>query len=500
MIKLVFPLVFFYLTVNIFSFQSKLDSLVQTGVKLTYNLQLEKAENIFEQVINLYPDRPEGYHYLAQLHLWIYLGNKNKSDYKQCIAFSDISIQKSKDILNNEEDNVDIKYLLAMDYTYRAMVFTSNSKALSAFWSSKNAVSNFKDILEIDSTYYDAYLGLGIFDYALSFVPPFLKWALTLTGLNSNKDQALKFLKIAYNKGTRSNDEAAYYLSQIYLKYLADYDSSAFYLDKLLKKYPKNVLFYYQNALLMIDARKLNNAESALDSVISLNNPFFAQTKSYAYFLLGEVYFKKNEFGKAVKYYNQFLNTTRTINYLGIGNLKVAIAENILGNKNKFLQSLLLARNGNLNIPDDNYAIKMSENLFDIGLSKEAITNIKAKNFVDDANYKAAINLLTNKINGWHDSLTIGMADYIFADANLQLKNYKYAVLYAQKAISKNYNIKKWIIPYSYYFIAEAYYQQGKNKLSKRYLGLAEKNNTFFFAKKLSAKLNNLNKRLTIRK
>ena len=87
-----------------------------------------------------------------------------------------------------------------------------------------------------------------------------------------------------------------------------------------------------------------------------------------------------------------------------------------------------------------------------------------------DKKYKAAINLLTNKINGWHDSLTIGMADYIFADANLQLKNYKYAVLYAQKAISKNYNIKKWIIPYSYYFIAEAYYQQGKNKLSKRYL------------------------------
>ena len=78
----------------------------------------------------------------------------------------------------------------------------------------KGVTDGFEETLELNPKFYNAYLGLGLFDYAMSFVPDFLKWAVNLTGLSSDKQRGFNYIKTAFKKGTEKT-EAAFHLAKI---------------------------------------------------------------------------------------------------------------------------------------------------------------------------------------------------------------------------------------------------------------------------------------------
>ena len=109
--------------------------------------------------------------------------------------------QKAEKILEDNSKDYQTKYLVGNLLSFRAMAQATNSQSVDAFWSSKKAVGYFEEVLKQKPKFYDAYLGLGLFDYAMSFVPDFLKWAVNLTGLSSDKDRGIPLYKDGLQKG-----------------------------------------------------------------------------------------------------------------------------------------------------------------------------------------------------------------------------------------------------------------------------------------------------------
>ena len=86
-----------------------------------------------------------------------------------------------------------------------------------AFLNGRKALSHLKACVRLDSTYYDAYLGLGSYDYQVSRFGFLLKAGAFLGGLHANERRGIEHLIIAEDRGPYSRDQAAIFLATLYL-------------------------------------------------------------------------------------------------------------------------------------------------------------------------------------------------------------------------------------------------------------------------------------------
>ena len=372
----------------------QLDSLIELGREYSYQFEFQKAHQIYKEAILKYPRSPVAKHYLSQNYIWFYLGSKDSS-YKFLYKKQSEAALKSAELLYAENgDNAKLNNLLGQIYLLQSMMFATEGNSMDAFWSIKSSFSYFEDAINLYENYYDPYLGIGTIKYALSFVPGFLGWAISITGLSGDKREGLRLIKQAYDKGTDSKTEASYHLSKIYTEYNAEYDSAKIYLENLIHNYPNNILFLYQYSILLIETKELNRANELLVKIINLESAEFSQTTSFASFLIGEIAFKQNEFNKAILFYNQFLQSSRSIDYTGLAHLKIGLSNVMLKNDLIAKKYFILARNGNLDIAEDINAKDDSYLFYSKKFTDNDKNMILAQNYFENGKYEESLNTI----------------------------------------------------------------------------------------------------------
>lgn len=493
---------FFLSLLLVFSLSPKKDfrKSLSNGINKLYQLKLDEADKLFNTVIQLAPNDPRGYYYKSLEHLWTFLGSKQNQEYDSFFVYSD----KAK-LLVDSIDSIDQKVYLSdfwkgNVYSQRAMAFSANGSMIDAFWATKKAVGNYEDALEANPDFYDAYLGIGLFEYALSFVPAIFKWGLTITGLTADKEEGFKKIRLAQRKGNFVKVEATYHLSKLYMDYVAEYDSAKILLKQILAKYPENTLFLYQYALTLIANKELNKGEDVLNKLLQIDNKYLTQTNAFSYFLLGEIYFKRNKFEKAKTYYLTFLKHAKAIDYTGLGCLRIAFCNFMLDNKMEYKKYLLLARNGNLDLDEDSHAKEFSETLFDENLRSNIKSVIKAKNYLENNQPEMVIRLLKTAVDSIENIDWKGKALLYLSESEIELGELNEAFNYASRAISNNYKFEKWILPEAYLMKAKAYYLIKNFNEAKKYLIKARDENDFYYKTKIEAQINNLARKLKIMK
>ena len=265
---------------------------------------------------------------------------------------------------------------------------------MDAFWATKSAVNYFEDAIDYNNKYSEAYLPLGTIKYAIGFVPGFLGWAISVAGLEGEKQEGLANILKAYENCANCKTEAAYHLGKLYTEYNAMYDSAEVLLSKIVVDYPHNELFLYQYAILQIDRKKLDKAKVILNKILHCQDPKFSQTYALSMFLKGEVFFKQNKFEEAIIEYERFIEKTTTPDYTGIANYKIALSYEMLDEKLQAQKHYILARNGNHSIAEDLFADKMGKKLYDKKFSDSDKTIIIAKNHFESGKYFEVLEVL----------------------------------------------------------------------------------------------------------
>lgn len=476
--------------------QSKLQNLIQKGMNHAYNLELNAAENTFNKILEIRPNSPLGYYYIAKIHFWVYLGSRDPGEYAVFIKFADLAEQKVDKILESNPKDYQTKYIAGNLASLRAMAQATNNSSVDVFWDSKKAVRFFEETLELNPKYYDAYLGLGLFDYAMSFVPDFLKWAVNLTGLSSDKARGFRYIKTAFRKGTLDKTEAAFHLSKIYSDYLAEYDSAFTLLQNLSSRYPNNALFVYQYAITLIKDKQLDKAADVLNRVIKLNNKKLPQITALAYFRKGEIYFKKNQYRAAIKQYDKFLDSSKELDFTGLAALNKALCYKFLGNNLQFEQNLLLARGGNQDVFEDSYAKEKSEKYFANEISPVELKLIRMKNILDTGNDRLVYDSLKAEIAHIENSENKAVALSYYSEAALNLKKYSEVFHAVDLVEALNVSSEKWTDPMSKLLKAKAKYFFGVKSEAKNLLEEAEDNNDYEFKDFIQSQIEWLKRKL----
>lgn len=488
-------LIFLFITSSIHS-QQVFDRQIQVGLDKIYNFNWVEGKKIFNSLIQKNPTDLRGYHYKSIIYLWYYLGNFNEAYLDTFNYLSD----KALDLANEKAESkssAQLSYLIGSIYYNKSIAEARSGNYLQALWTSNQMKRYLEEAVKDDPDLYDAYLGQGLYNFALSQIPSSLEWAANLVGINADKETGLKFVKKTVQKGKLSKVDAQFYLSQLYSRVIVDHPAAKELLTNLVRRYPKNLLFSFSLAWVDYELNDLNGAERQLKSVITSSDSLYPFVVSNSYYLMGNIFYAKNMCDSAITYYKVFLEKAVNDDYKGIANLKIGLCYEIDGNRKEALKFYDKASDGNNDIDEDLYAQRKKDDFVDNKLSPNQIKLIRYASLIKQNRLSTAKDSLINFVEQKNikDEM-IAEANMYLSEISLYQRRYKESLDFAVKCIKVEVNEEKWIHAFAHYYAAWDSYYIKSYVDSKLFLLQIEELDEFDFRNSLMNKVYSLQRLL----
>jgi tetratricopeptide (TPR) repeat protein len=123
------------------------------------------------------------------------------------------------------------------------MVHLQDSEWLDSYSLGKTAVASLEKSLELDTQNYDAYLGLGMFEYYCSKLTGMVKILAWIVGFSGNSEKGLEYVTKAVNYGTYAEGPAKVFLAFALIEFENKLDQGVEISRSLRKQYPRNYVF-----------------------------------------------------------------------------------------------------------------------------------------------------------------------------------------------------------------------------------------------------------------
>ncbi|MEO8168288.1 MAG: tetratricopeptide repeat protein, partial [bacterium] len=316
----------------------KVHDLTIQGIDQLYNLEMEKSEQTFDQVITMAPGDPRGYFFKGMNYFWTYTLNKDEKAFNRFFDLSENVIDICERQLDKDGSNATATFYLGGIYGYRGLAYHRSGSMMKAAGDGRKGYFYLKDAARLKPDLYDAQMGFGLFSYLIGKLPKSSRWLLNVLGFEGNIEGGLAALKVAAQKGTYTHTEATFYLSQ-FLNVENRPDEAREYLKQLIDKYPDNTLFLVTFAQWELRQDRVEEAIAAAQKAISINNQKKVRIgDEFAHGVLANCYFVKNDFTNAVAQAESYLQKvvdkdiiTNALFY------RLGVSYEILGNREKAL-------------------------------------------------------------------------------------------------------------------------------------------------------------------
>ena len=285
-----------------------------TGINGVYTLDFDTANENIQKVFDLYPDHPFAHFGNAMVAWARYEYEFELSDTKQQKKFEKIlddSIAGIKRWIKQNPDDPNGYMGIGALYGLRAMFSMRTRSWVTAYFSGRKAISNLEKSMKLDPTYYDAYFGLGIYNYFAGTLPNVIKVLAKIVAIKGDVDEGVRQLNIAREKATFTSDSAKLILIEIQNtrgnKYYAP-DKSLQYIQELHAKFPANPLMHYVVLICQFENGQYDEVLAGGQEFLRLigSNKFYKEIYiPRAYTAIGTSYMAKGEWEKAKAAFEQ---------------------------------------------------------------------------------------------------------------------------------------------------------------------------------------------------
>lgn len=224
----------------------RLQALIDSTVAETYNYNFTPALAITDSMIARYPGRPEGYIYKCGIYSKMlaesYFRHRDSvwNVYRRIV---DRACKLSKDRVKAHPDDVDDLFHYASALVYRSRYEAAKSDWLGLMSDGVRSRKLLERAIGLDSTFYDAYSGIGAFNYYAAHLPWYLKPVALILGIQGNERKGIADLKKAAQLGFYARAESASFLADIVYKEKKNYRVIARIALRLHTQYPGNLDF-----------------------------------------------------------------------------------------------------------------------------------------------------------------------------------------------------------------------------------------------------------------
>ncbi|MBN2414711.1 tetratricopeptide repeat protein [bacterium] len=181
------------------SFPPEAKRLILQGIEQTLSLEFDSCLATFHRVRELMPGHPAGYlHEAAALQSMMmdYETDKWEERFSRCI---DRAVSTADSLLRISEDDPWLHFYLGSARSYRGLYDAKSGRLISGFILAKSGLGSLAKAVELDTTLYDALLGLGSYRYWAGKYYRHLKW---LPWIADEREQGIEQVRIAWQRGT----------------------------------------------------------------------------------------------------------------------------------------------------------------------------------------------------------------------------------------------------------------------------------------------------------
>ncbi|MGR3218857.1 MAG: tetratricopeptide repeat protein [Candidatus Anammoxibacter sp.] len=290
---------------------------IREALEVYYQMNYKRAEELFNDVINKWPDHPLPYLVKAGYALERFRFHDDNTEdensrFKEMVFnLNKKTVALAGKLLSANPDDPDANYYLGAGHGNMGRFYAINRQWWRAFWNGKKGFKLCEKVVNVRPDYYDAYLGLGIFHYLTATLPQVVKILSFLLGApDGDKDKGIREIKIVVENSTLLSVEARRILFRMYYEE-KDWANFHLIIKWLSERYPENTKF---NIYHIYGLTKTNHFEEALTllnhvDLLIENDPamFPLSTRTLYYRYSGHLNFNTGEYRRAIQLYLEAL-------------------------------------------------------------------------------------------------------------------------------------------------------------------------------------------------
>ncbi len=242
------------------------DPVILQGIEHLYNLEFDRAEELFGLKIASAPNEPAGYFYLAMVS-WCELaaGFWSPDVVKTYGERIDRAVAVAEKVIKEGEPNSYTYFYLGGALGYKGRLLLMEHEYLSSFFLAMDAVKALKTCQKMDPTNKDVLYGLGIFDYYTARLSGVLKFLSFLLIHKGDKEEGIRKLHTAANEALYSATEAKSVLLHIYLFLECEYDKALPLAREMARRHWKDPRNHYLEGVAYIRLNMIEEYEGILN-------------------------------------------------------------------------------------------------------------------------------------------------------------------------------------------------------------------------------------------
>ncbi len=218
---------------------------IKAGIRLSVMQEYADALQIFDRIKRQAPESPVGYFFSAAVLQTRMMDYENYDDEKAFLAQVDSALTYARKQIRKNKSAWNYFYL-GGSYGYLAFYRSKQNQYWQALTHARKSVAALKKAVALDSTIYDAYLGIGTYKYYRSKLSRYFTW---LPVVGDERQEGLAQIRLAMNKSTFSTYSAMNGISWILMDEQR-YDEGLEIVMSALDRFPDSRVFLWAAAKL----------------------------------------------------------------------------------------------------------------------------------------------------------------------------------------------------------------------------------------------------------
>jgi len=327
-------------------------NLMVSGIVSTYKNMpdLDSAAAMFDSLLLLRPDRPEGYFCKAALFSALYQLKPTAAVFDSLKLYTDKTIDTTKSLLKQYPDDKYLYLYLGGVYGNIGLYYLVRKNYWDAYINGRRGKRYLEEALEIDPLFPDAQFGLGIFQYYADVLTKYIKPLLYIVGFGGDRKKGIVKIKNAAAHSYLSQVEAQHFLMKIYGKYEGKPHEARLLLNNLLEQFPDNFFLRYSQAKFYYENGYYGEFLDSIEKLLQKSegkSPLYSRNLHYFYGVILNVtgdYEKSSKVLLKAGSYGRFTKDMAAERFFRIG-----LDFELLGRRNSAVEYYVLAKQAESN-------------------------------------------------------------------------------------------------------------------------------------------------------
>ncbi len=364
---------------------------VGAGLRHIYSMRFDSARQTFDRMIRSEPSHPKGYFLKTSVSFYqLISGGQGSRLEEEFLTESEEAVRIADAYRQSTGSDMEADFYTGAVYGNLGRLYAAKGEWTKGFYYGRKAKSLHESVLRRDSTQFDAYLGIGLYNYYAATVPKLVDVLVSLLGLGGNKQEGIRQIRLAAQKGSLTGIESKFYLAGVYSEE-GNYEGALALLDELCGMFPRNPYVLAERGVTKYRLEDYADSQLDFEKAIRTAESGYPSVVMTSHYFLGRIGKMKNDAAFAIAHFREAyeigekLNLFRFVDGWVVGASYFHLAETLeLAGKRQFsVQFYELGKNH----PMSNKGIvKGCKDRLSAGLSEFEIEYVHARNDVRAGN------------------------------------------------------------------------------------------------------------------